>query len=135
MQKASQRECRIENWLRENLINYISSGKATTILLIVGLIKNISLYKMSYFLNHVFVIPSKSKIKVETDLSNYATKSDFKNATGADTSKIAKKLYLASLKSEIDRLDIDKLEKVPIDFNIFKSKADKLDVDNLVPVN
>ena len=85
---------------------------------------------MSYFLNHVFVIPSKSKIKVEIDLSNYATKSDFKNATGVDLSKIAKKLYLASLKSETDGLDIDKLEKVPIDFNIFKSKADKLDVDN-----
>ena len=130
MQKASQRECRIENWLRENLISYISSGKARTILLIVGLIKKISLYKMSYFLNDVFVIPSNSKIKVEIDLSNYATKSDFKNATGVDPSKIAKKLYLASLKSETDGLDIDKLEKVPIDFNIFKSKADKLDVDN-----
>ena len=92
---------------------------------------------MSYFLNHVFVIPSKSKIKVEIDLSNYATKSDFKNATGVDPSKIAKKLYLTSLKSETDGLDIDKLEKVPIDFNIFKSKADKLDVDNqvLVPTN
>ena len=92
---------------------------------------------MSYFLNDVFVIPSNSKIKVEIDLSNYATKSDFKNATGVDPSKIAKKLYLTSLKSETDGLDIDKLEKVPIDFNIFKSKADKLDVDNqvLVPTN
>ena len=40
------------------------------------------------------------KVKVELDLSNYATKTDFKNATGVDTSSFAKKNDLASLKSE-----------------------------------
>ena len=53
------------------------------------------------------------RVKVELDLSNYATKADTKNATGVDKSKFAKKVDLASLRSEVDKLDIDKLEKVP----------------------
>ena len=55
------------------------------------------------------------------DLSNYATKTDLKNATGVDISKFAKKVDLASLKSEVDELDIDKLEKVPTGLNSLKS--------------
>ena len=55
---------------------------------------------------------SKNKIKVELDLSYYATKSNLKNATGVDTSDFAKKADLASLKSDIDALDIDKLKNV-----------------------
>ena len=47
-------------------------------------------------------------MKVELDLSNYATKSDFKNATGIDTSKFAKKVDLARLKSTVEKLDVDK---------------------------
>ena len=47
-------------------------------------------------------------MKVELDLSNYATKVNLKNATGAD---------LASLKSEIDKLDIGKLETTPVDLS------------------
>ena len=43
------------------------------------------------------------RIKVELDLTNYATKSDLKNATGFDTSKIAKDVDFASLKSNIDK--------------------------------
>ena len=69
----------------------------------------------------------------EWDLSNYATKEDLKNATGIDTSKFAKKGDLVSLKSEFDKLDIDKLEKVPTGLNNWKSVVDKLDVDTLVP--
>ena len=53
---------------------------------------------------------SKNKMKVQLDLSNYATKSHFKNATGADTSQFAKKDDLANSKSEVDRLNIDKFE-------------------------
>ena len=49
-------------------------------------------------------------MKAELDLSNYATKTDLKNATGIDTSTFAKKVDLASLKSNIDKLDIDKLK-------------------------
>ena len=54
-------------------------------------------------------------INVNVDLSNYATKADLKNATGIDTSKLAAKSDLASLKAEVDKLDIDKLIPVPLD--------------------
>ena len=52
-------------------------------------------------------------MKVELDLSIYETKSDLENAIGVDTSKLAKKVDLASLKSDVDKLDIDKLKNVP----------------------
>ena len=42
-------------------------------------------------------------MKVELDLSNYATKSDLKNATGVDTLQFAKEVDLASLKTEVDK--------------------------------
>ena len=65
---------------------------------------------------------SKNKIEVELDLSNYAIKSELKNTTGADTSDFAKKTDLASLKSNIDKLDTDKLEKVPSGSSSLKTK-------------
>ena len=49
---------------------------------------------------------SKNKIKVELDLSNYATKSNLKNATGVDKLKFAKKADRAILKSKTDKLCI-----------------------------
>ena len=55
----------------------------------------------------------KAEVKVELDLSNYATKVDLKNTTGADTSKLAKKVDLLNLKSDVDKLDIDKWKNVP----------------------
>ena len=63
---------------------------------------------------------------------NYATKAVLKNATGADTSKFAKKVDLASLKSHVDKLDIDKLKNVLTNLSNLKSKVDKLGVDKLV---
>ena len=69
------------------------------------------------------------KVEVELDLSNYETKADLKNATGAVTSKFAKKVDLASLIPDVDKLDIDKLKNVPTGLNSLKSKVDKLDVD------
>ena len=62
-------------------------------------------------------------------MPNYAAKSDLKKVTGVDTLKIAQKVDLSSLKS-----DIDKLAKVSIGLNSLKSSVDKLDVDKLVPV-
>ena len=61
------------------------------------------------------------KVKVELDLSNYATKADLKNATGVDTSDFAKKTDSANLKSDIDKLDIDELKNVPT--NVISSKS------------
>ena len=58
---------------------------------------------------------SKNKIVIEWVLFNYATKPDLKSAAGVDTLNFAKKVDLASLKSEIDKLDISKLEPTPID--------------------
>ena len=75
----------------------------------------------------------KANVKVELDSCNYATKADLKNATGVDTLDFAKKLDLANLKSDIDKLDIDKLKNVPGKLSNLKTKVYKLDVDKLVP--
>ena len=77
---------------------------------------------------------SLGKVKVEVDLSNYATKTESKNATGIDTSSFTKKIDLANLKSIVEKLDIDKLKNVPTNLTNLKSKVDKLDVDKLIPV-
>ena len=54
---------------------------------------------------------SGGRVKVELDLSNYSTKTDLLNATGVSTSSYAKKVDLANLKANVDKLDIDKLKK------------------------
>ena len=56
-------------------------------------------------------------IKVKVDLSNYATKTDLKNVTHVDTSSFALKTNLAILKTEFDKLDIDKLVPIPVDLS------------------
>ena len=58
-------------------------------------------------------------INVKVDLSNYATKADIKNISHVDTSSFALKTNLASLKTEVDKLDIDKLVPVPVDLSKF----------------
>ena len=52
---------------------------------------------------------SRRRVKVESDLSNYATKTEIKKATSVDTSYFAKKSDLANLKSNADELDIHKI--------------------------
>ena len=83
-------------------------------------------------------------IKVELDLSNYATKDDVKNITHVDVSSYATKTNLAALKSEVDKIDTDKLKTVPADlaklsnavkndvvkkttYNTLKNKVDAID--------
>ena len=56
-------------------------------------------------------------INVKVDLSNYATKTDLKNVTHVDTSSFALKTNLAGLKTEVDKLDIDKLAPDPVDLS------------------
>ena len=56
-------------------------------------------------------------VKARLDLTNYATKTDLNNVTHVDTSGFALKTNLASLKSEFDQLDIDKLKVVPTDLS------------------
>ena len=74
-------------------------------------------------------------MKVELDLSNYATKAEFKNVTGADTLDFTKKID--NLISDVDKLDIDKLKNVSSGLSSLKNKVDKLDIGKLedTPVN
>ena len=82
---------------------------------IVGLIKK-TLYKMSQYFPKPYE-PFGGDINVKVDLSNYATKADVKNITHIDTSSFALKVNLANLKTEVDKLDIDKLVPVPADLS------------------
>ena len=92
---------------------------------------------------------SSENIKVELDLSNYATKTDLKNVMHVDVSSYALKTNLAALKTEVDKIDTDKLKTVPDDlaklsnvvkndivkkteFTPLKTKVDGIDTDNFV---
>ena len=59
--------------------------------------------------------PFGGDINVKVDLSNYATKTDIKNISHIDTSSFASKSNLASLKTKVDKLDIDRLVPVSAD--------------------
>ena len=81
--------------------------------------------------------PFGGDINVNVDLSNYETKADLKNATGIDTSKLALKSNLASLKANVDKIDVNKIKTVPVDLsklsNVVKKDAVKKTVyDKLV---
>ena len=78
----------------------------------VGLIKK-TLYKMSQYFPKPYE-PFGGDINVTVDLSNYAKKDDIKNITHVDTSSFALKSNLANLKTEVDKLDIEKLATLPI---------------------
>ena len=90
-------------------------------------------------------------INVKVDLSNYATKTDLKNVTHVDTSSFALKTNLASLKTKVDKLDIDKLAPVPVDlsklsdvvkndvvkkavYDILVAKVNNIDISDLLCV-
>ena len=88
---------------------------------------------------------SSEDIKVELDLSNYATKKDIKDITHIDASGFASKTNLAALKTEVDKIDTVKLKTVPEDLaklsnvvkndvvkNTLKSKVDGIDVSKYV---
>ena len=62
--------------------------------------------------------PFSGDINVKVDLSNYTTKTDLKNVSHVDVSSFALKSNLASLKTDVDKLDLDKL--VPFPNNLAK---------------
>ena len=66
---------------------------------------------MSYYPPYLL----SSNVKVELDLTNYATKTDLKNITHVDVSSFASKTNLAALKTEVDKIDTDKLKTAPTD--------------------
>ena len=84
------------------------NGKDTIIRLIAGQIK-----KDIIQISECFPKPKSlgANVKVELDLCNCATKADLKTATGVDTSDFDKRSDLVNLKSDVDKLDIDKLKK------------------------
>ena len=88
------------------------------IILIVG-----SITKYIVLLSEYFPKPKSlgANVKVKSDLSNYVTKADLKNATGVNTSDFIKKTDVANLKSDLDNLNIDKLKKCTKWFKQFKN--------------
>ena len=75
--------------------------------------------------------PFGGYISVKVELSNYATESDLQKAADVNTWKFPKKVDLASLKSNVDKLGIDKLKNMSTDLSNLKIKVDKLDIDKL----
>ena len=69
-------------------------------------------YKMSYYPPYK---SSSNNIKVKLDLTNYATKTDVNNVSHVDVSSFASKTNLAALKTEVDKIDVDKLKTTPVD--------------------
>ena len=86
---------------------------------------------------------SSNNVKVELDLTNYATKTDLKNITHADVSSFAIKTNLAALKTEVDKIDTDKLKTAPTDL-VYNTKVTSIEtqiagltkntVDNLADI-
>ena len=75
--------------------------------------------------------PFWGDIDAKVYLSNYATKSDVKSATGIDTSTLPAKCCFTSLKVEANKLDIEELKSVPTNLSNLKSKVDKLNIGKL----
>ena len=76
---------------------------------------------MSYFLSHGYIKDQK-KIKIDLDLSNYATKYGLKNGTGVNTLLFPKNDNLASLKATIIKLNVDELKNIPRGWTVWKLK-------------
>ena len=74
------------------------------------------MYKISKYFPKPYE-PFGGEINVKVDWSNYAAKTDIKNITHVDTSGFSLKTNLANLKTEIDKLDIDKLVQVPVNLS------------------
>ena len=74
-------------------------------------------------------------INLKVDPSHYATKTDLKNVTHVDTSSFALKTNLASLKTEVDKLDIDKLVPVPVDLSKLSNVVKMMLLKKLCMIN
>ena len=74
------------------------------------------LYKMSQYFPKPYE-PFGGDINVKVDLGNYGTKADIKNISHVGTSRFAQKPNLPSLKTEVDKLDIDRLVQAPVNLS------------------
>ena len=75
---------------------------------------------------------SSNNVKGELDLTNYATKTDLKNITHVDVSSFASKTNLAALKTEVDKIDTDKLKTVPTDLAKLTNAIENEEVKRLI---
>ena len=120
--KTNKTEFRTEKVTRKKVIHCMLSGKIMIICLTATYTKNI--YYVPIIQNQIVV--QKYKIKVELELSNYATKSGLNGETDIDTSKFAKNADLASIKSNVKKLDIEKLKNVPTDLSRLSNEVDNV---------
>ena len=98
--------------------------KVMIILLKIGLIKR----TCEYFLKLKSLV---ANVKVELDLSNYATKADLENLTRFDTSEFGNRTDLANLRPDVDKLDSDKFKNIASNSRSLKGKVDNLDIGKL----
>ena len=156
LQKTNQEELRIEKVIKRKGDKIYVKWKGydnsfNSWIDKASLIKKKKIEKRTYKMSQYFPPFNnyKENIKVELDLSNYATKQDTKDITHIDANGFASKTNLAALKTEIDKIDADKLKTVPIDleklsnvvknevvkkndYNALKSKVDGIDVSKYV---
>ena len=116
MQKTRQEKFRIEKVIKRKGDKLYVKWKGYNDSFNSWINKKRPCIKMSQYFPMPFT-SSGGNIKVSVDLSNYATKTDLKNVTRIDTSSFALKTNLASLRTEVDKLDIAKLVPVPIDLS------------------
>ena len=109
MQKTNKREFRIEKIIKRKGDKLYVKWKGYDS-------SFVHCIKMSQYFPKLFR-SFGGNINVKVDLSICATKADLKNVTHLDTSSFAVKANLASLKTEVDKLDIDKLMSVPADLS------------------
>ena len=128
LQKTNQKEFTIEKILKRKGDKLYVKWKGYDNRFNSWINKKRSLIKMSQYFPKPFNSHFGESINVKIDLSNYATKTDIKNISHVDTSSFALKTNLSSLKTEVDKLDIDKLIPIPSDLSKLCNEV-KNDVD------
>ena len=100
-------------------------------------------------MSQYFPKPFGGDINVKVDLPNYATKTDLTKVSHVDVSSVALKSNLATLKTQVDNIDTDKLKTVPVglgklsnvvkndvvkktEYNKLVTKVDNIDTINFV---
>ena len=133
MQKTSQNEFRVKKVIKINGNKLFVKWKRYDNSFNSWIDKK-TLYKNESILSKPFK-NFGGNINVKVDCSSYATKSDIKSISHVDTLSFALKTNLASLKTEVDKLDIDKLVPVPIDLSKLSDAVKNFVVKKLYMIN
>ena len=116
MLKTNQKELRIQKGIKRKGNKLYVKWEGYNNLFNSSIDKKKTLYKISQYFSKPYRIFG-GDINVKVNLSDYATKLDLKNETWVDTSKVAAKFDLTSLKAEIGKIDFDKLKAVPVNIS------------------